>query len=351
MSIAEVPASVDQDVAIVVNKEVDEATAAEIKMAEQMAKTQIAMIPIDKIEVSDVSLRGVKRNSEEFQQLVQSIRKKGVLNSILVRELVRPTGTVYGLIDGLQRFNAATEAGLKMIPARLVSMSDAEMLEAQVITNVVRIETKPAELSKHLLRMMARDPMLTTKSLADKLCRSTTWVEQRLSLNKLLPEIQPLVNDGQMNLMNAYALSKLPPEEQKEHVDAALTEAPTAFVPRMKERLVDLKKAAQTGKDAAPAEFSPQPHIRKVGELKAALENPAAVVNMAKKHNVTTLEAVIAFALAWALCFDPDSKDAAIAENKVREEKRKAKQEQLKAEREAKKKERAAEIAADITSL
>ena len=334
---------------VVVRKDVDAAEAAEIAAAaEKVSRT--ARIPITMIEVSDVALRGVRRNTEEFQQLVQSIRRRGVYNSILVRELKGANGqTVYGLIDGLQRYTASCDAGCPDIPANIVSMSDAEMLEAQIVTNTVRIETKPAELSKHLVRMLSRDPMLTTKSLAEKLCKSTTWVDQRLSLTKLLPDIQKLVNDAQLNLMNAYALSKLPEEEQAAHVDAAMTEQPNTFVPRMKARLAELKKANQKGEDAAPAVFQPQPHLRKVGELKSALENPTVVIALAEKASVTTLEEAVKFALAWALCYDPDSQEAQIVANRVREEKRKQKAEQLKAEKEARKAERAAEAAVDIT--
>jgi ParB/RepB/Spo0J family partition protein len=335
---------------VIVRTDVDEAEKAEIAAATAVASTT-KRIPLNLIEVSDVSLRGVHRNTEAFQQLVQSIRSRGVYNSILVRELQRPTGIVYGLIDGLQRYTGSLEAGCADIPANIVAMSDAEMLEAQIITNTVHIETRPADLSKHLLRMLARDPLLTTKSLAEKLCKSETWVNQRLSLSKLLPNIQLLVNDGQINLVNAYILSKIPQDEQATHVDAAMLESPLAFVPRMKERIAELKKASQTGTDAGPAGFVPQPHLRKLGELKAALSDPSAVLSQATAAGIDNVKSAIEFALAWALSYDPQSKQAAIVANQIREEKRAAKAELLKKEKEARKQDRAATEAADLTKL
>jgi ParB/RepB/Spo0J family partition protein len=98
-------------------------------MATAEPKTRLKEIKLTDIHENPVALRSVNRQLESFQGLVDSIREKGVLNAILVRELKNEeTGeTYYGLIDGLQRFSASQDAGRETIPAKVVSMSDAEV--------------------------------------------------------------------------------------------------------------------------------------------------------------------------------------------------------------------------------
>lgn len=343
--------------ASIVTHDVDASEASEIAAAEGKASKEVAMISLGMIVKSEVSLRDTQRNKEEYQFLCSSIRKLGVLNSILVREL--PDGR-YGLIDGLQRFSASIDVGKATIPARIVNMSDAEILEAQLITNVVRVVTKPAEQSKHLLRILARNPMMTKDELAERVSQSNTWVEQRLALNKLLPAIQELVDNKKINLSNAFALSMIPEEEQAEHVDSAISERPATFITRMKQRRKEIRDAKNSGKDAGPAEFKPQPHVRKTGELKEVFEyvigdkegTPPFVPILKKDAGIEytgeVKEAIKAF-LAWILNYDSESQQKQIEQNELRKQKSAQKREELKAEKEAKKREQDAVDAADIT--
>lgn len=330
--------------------------AAEIQQAASKAGG-VEMVPLSLIQKSDVALRGVNRSSEPFQLLVESIRKRGVLNSILVRAFEDNGVTKYGLIDGLQRFTASGDAGLTEIPARVVEMNDAELLEAQIITNMNRVQTKPAELAKHLLRIMARNPFMTKSELAEKTCQSLSWIEQRLSLTKLKPEIQELVNTSKINLSNAYILSKLPEEEQGEHVDAAMSDSPTTFIPQMKARIKEIRDAKNTGKDAGKAEFKPVQHLQKVGTIKgefsalAGGKGESRVKALLKEHKVTDAVKAAEMALSWALNFDPASQKEQLRKHEVKAKKRAEQVEKNKAEREEKKAADAAKKAADITTL
>lgn len=98
-------------------------------------------IPLSLIRENPVALRNVNRKGEGYLGLVDSVRKDGVLNAIVVREIKDPTNgnVVYGLVDGLHRFSAASDAGLTEIPAQVKDMDDAAVLEAQLIANVHKI--------------------------------------------------------------------------------------------------------------------------------------------------------------------------------------------------------------------
>lgn len=310
-------------------------------------------IPVSRIRKSDVALRGVQRQSEKYQLLLDSVKKRGVLNSILVREQKDPeTGTVfYGLVDGLQRFTAATDAGLEKIPANIVDMDDAEVLETQLITNLNRIETKPADVSKHLLRILSRNPFMTKSNLAERVSQSLTWVEQRLGLSDLKEDIKVLVNEGKIHLTNAYALSKIDEEEQGQHVEAAMTESPKTFVPRMKQRAKEIKDAHKSGKDAGQAAFSPVQFMQKVGDVKKEVESGYPMgLALCKKHGLdeTALEGW-KLALLWSLHFDEDSKEEQKREHDRKKAERDAEKARVKEQREKEKQQRAAQEAASIT--
>lgn len=332
--------------------QVDEATKAEQQQFTAAASTT-GVIPLGLIRKSDVALRDVQRQSENYMLLLASVKRLGVLNSITVREQVDPITKqkYYGLIDGLQRFTAATDAGLKEIPCNIVKMDDAEVLEAQLIGNLQRIQTKPAEVSKHLVRILSRNPLMTKQQLCERVCQSATWVDQRLSLINLEDGIKELVNNGQINLVNAYALSQHDPEEQKLHVEAAMTEPSKTFVPRMKQRKKEIKEARKKGADATVAEFTPVQHMQKTQDVKAELANGCPIgETLLNRAGLTTPEAKKAWdlAIAWVLHFDEESQAEQRREYDRKKAERDAEKERVKQERERQKQEKAAQASESL---
>jgi ParB/RepB/Spo0J family partition protein len=276
------------------------------------------------------------------------------LNSVTVREITDPqTGAIsYGLVDGLQRLTASKDAGKTHIPARILRCDEADILEAQIIANIHKIETKPAEYTKQLIRILAANPLMTVRDLAAKLSQSEAWVSQRLSINKLDEEIQQLVDADRIGLSNAYALAKLPPDEQKDFVDRAMTDTPSQFIPLIHARVKELRDASREGKDPKKSEFVATPHIRKMSEIKSEWENPG---RMAQAVIATTgaADALSGFtaALAWVLNMDPDTVRARQAKDAERRAMKEAEAEKRKEERERRKQEEAARKAADLESL
>lgn len=270
MSVAEVEVGAE-----IKGRATSPAEEAEINAARAVA-SQAKNIPTGLIEVSEIKLRGVDTDGEEFLNLAQSIRTKGVLNSILVRAEPLGDGLMkYHLIDGLQRFTAAKALGLAYIPANVVSADDDEALIMQIVTNTCRVQTKPAEYAQHLYRILSRSPLETKDSLAKKLSVARSWIDSHLQLTKLTPAAAELVDQGKIKLNNAFVLAKLPAEEQPAWIDAAQNEPTETFGPRAKARAKELKDAASKGKDAEQAEWQPTPHLRRVGDLKEEL---AAIV-------------------------------------------------------------------------
>jgi ParB/RepB/Spo0J family partition protein len=291
-----------------------------------MSQSDLRNISITEIRENPVALRGVDRESEQYVALRDSIRRQGILNPINVREKTDPTGGApyYEICDGLHRYSSAKDNGLETLPVNVVSFTDAEVLEAQVTANLCRVDTKPVEYTKQLQRMFNMNPTMTLADMAERISQSPAWINQRLGLLKLAESIQTLVDDGKINLSNAYALGKLPKEEQVNFVDSAITLAPSEFVATVNKRAKELRDAARQGKEAAPVSFSPVPHLRKLGDLKTEFENPTSGPAIVAKTGAKTAAEGFAAAVAWVLSLDPDSAAAQEAKYNDRVAKQKA---------------------------
>ncbi|MEO8216051.1 MAG: ParB/RepB/Spo0J family partition protein, partial [Acidobacteriota bacterium] len=90
------------------------------------------MIPLSMIEPNPEQPR---TNMGNLEELAASIRDKGVLEPILVRQIAPQQ---YQIISGERRYRAATAAGLDEIPAIEMEVDDQEMLEIALVENVQR---------------------------------------------------------------------------------------------------------------------------------------------------------------------------------------------------------------------
>lgn len=158
-------------------------------------------------------LRPVRTDSVEFYELMDSIRKYGVLNSILVKPHHTTEGK-YQIIDGSWRFAAATRVGQKYLPCIVTEqMGEEEYLSLQIQANAITFQTRPVEYARQMERMIelreSEGNPLTRTELAGVVGKSAGWVTARLKLLKLSEAAQGLVNDGKLSLTKAVALARI----------------------------------------------------------------------------------------------------------------------------------------------
>jgi len=308
-------------------------------------------IALSSIRENPVALRAVNRESEEYRGLVDSIKQKGFLGAITVRKKVDPETKVefYELVDGLHRFCAAADAGLKNINVDVVNLTDDAVLEAQLMANIHKIETRPIEYSKQLLKILSRNPLMTEAELATRLGKSPQWVSERLNLTRITnTTISGLINEGKIKLANAYALAKLPADEMAGFVDEAMTKQPDEFVPRVQARVKEIREAKRKGEDAAPAEFVAVAHCQKTKDIKTEMEAGAIRATL-RGLAPNTFDAGFEMALKWIMHLDPKSIETQKVEDEARRKEKseaKKKRETEKAVQRAQKAKEAAEKAA-----
>jgi ParB family chromosome partitioning protein len=91
--------------------------------------TEYRNVPLSLLNESKTNPR---RTFEEtaLKELAESIRSQGVLSPLLVRPL---TENGFEIIAGARRYRAAQMAEQSDVPVRIVHLSDAEALEAQLV--------------------------------------------------------------------------------------------------------------------------------------------------------------------------------------------------------------------------
>jgi len=301
---------------------------------------ELRSLPVSEIRENPVALRTVNRQGEDYLGLVNSIMSKGFLGAITVRprEDSESGESYFELVDGLHRFSASKDAGLTEINVDIVSLSDDQVMEAQIMANIHKVETRPVEYSKQLLRILARNPLMSEAELATQLGKSSSWIGQRLGLNKIDNEnIQQLVNEGKIKLANAYAMAKLPPEEMADFVDRAMTQPPDEFVPVVNDRVKEIRDSKRKGKDAKPQVFQPVAFMQKMKDIKVEMESPDIGGTLC--NGLRTPLDGFTMAVRWMLHLDPQSIAIQKAKDDERKDARAAATKKRKDEREAKKKE------------
>lgn len=321
-----------------------------------MSTPQLLNIPVSQIEDNPVALRAVARKSKEYQQLVDSVKRDGILCSITVVPALDATGKtvktnaagapMYRIVDGLHRTSAARDVGLATVPAQVLNKTEAEIHIAQLVANSHTIETKHHEYAKHLARILSADYTMTAAQLCAKLSMSPTWLSERLNLVKLSDAIGKLVDEGKIPVTNAVELSKLPEDEQEAFLSDAMNETVSVFAPKVKQRIKQLREDARKGRDPnAPTGFIPVPHMRKFQQIKEAFENPNEVLELIDRKGISTVPEAIKFVLSWACHMDEASIEAAKAAADARKAAEDVKKAERKAERAAKEAAEAAEAA------
>jgi ParB family transcriptional regulator, chromosome partitioning protein len=138
----------------------------------------------------------------ELEDLANSIREKGVIQPILVRNL-RPDA--YEIIAGERRWRAAQRANQHDVPIIVIEAGDKEALEIAIIENVQRTDLNALE-EAHGYQQLAADFGYSHPDLAKVIGKSRSHVANTLRLLKLPDGVQKMLIDGQISAGHARAL-------------------------------------------------------------------------------------------------------------------------------------------------
>lgn len=192
-------------------------------------QNQFQLVDLKHISISPTN--HMFRDSEEMQngsiqELVDSVKSKGIIQPILLRPLPANGANKYELVAGERRYRAATAVGLQVIPALIKELTDEEALDLQLTENLQRKDVHPIKEARAFKYLQEKDPKKNTpEELAVRFGKSVTYVLQRLKLNDLIPEIVKDYESGMMTLSHALIICRLTPEDQKKVREECLTES------------------------------------------------------------------------------------------------------------------------------
>ena len=195
-------------------------------------------------------------DNKDMWDLVESVKRHGVLEPVMV--INRPAGG-YEMVSGHRRLRACQLAGIQTIPTIVRNLDRDEATIAMVDANLKREEISPMEKARAyqmkteaMKRKVGRrskaeaaageKPLSADEELAKQVGESVATVQRYKTLNKLVPEMQELVDSKQVPVNTGADIAQLKPEEQKELADAIQKEAkvPTgAQVKEMKKQSAD----------------------------------------------------------------------------------------------------------------
>ena len=157
-----------------------------------------------------------------LKELAESIRTQGVLSPLLVRPL---TENGFEIIAGARRYRAAQMAEVPTVPVRIVHLTDAAALEAQLVENLVRSEIHPMEEAQGFRALLdLEEPKYSIEQIAAKVGKSPVFVASRLKLSDLVPAAVDAFYADEIGVGHALLLAKLPADQQEAALSACFKE-------------------------------------------------------------------------------------------------------------------------------
>ena len=175
------------------------------------------------------------RDDEDMQQLVESIKERGVITPATVRQ--KEDGR-YELVSGHRRKRACELAGFETLRSEIVDLNRDEATILMVESNFQRSEILPSEKAfayKMRLEALSRqgkrtdltsnplgrksDGKETAQIIGEQSGDSQTQVRRYIRLTNLVPELLEFVDEGRIKMRPAVELSYLDEDCQRDVVD------------------------------------------------------------------------------------------------------------------------------------
>ena len=202
------------------------------------------------------------RDNKDMWDLVDSIKKFGVLEPVMV---IPHKDGGYEMVSGHRRMRACQLAGIEDIPVIVRNLDRDEAIISMVDSNLKREEISPMEkarayqmktdamkrkMGRRTKEEIAQDEAMGIKrmnadeELAQQVGESPATIQRYKTLNKLVQELQDMVDEGKIPVNTGADIAQMKPAEQKVLADAIQKEAKVPSGTKAKE----LKAESKAGK-------------------------------------------------------------------------------------------------------
>lgn len=161
------------------------------------------MVPVENLVPNPDQPRR-RFSPEALEELAASIREKGVIQPLIVRDNPRQAGT-YEIVAGERRWRASQLAQQHEVPVIVRDLDDTEVLEVAIIENIQRADLNPIEEAQGYRQLMDRFGH-TQERLAEALSKSRSHIANLMRLLQLPEEVQEYLREGRLSAGHARAL-------------------------------------------------------------------------------------------------------------------------------------------------
>lgn len=156
-----------------------------------------------------------------LQELADDIKVHGVLQDVLARPSPKKKGR-FELVFGERRVRASRLAGLQMIPAKVRNLTDAEVIEIQIVENAKRSDIHPLE-EADAYEALHKKHGYSIEEIAAKVAKSTATIYARLKFCTLTEGARKAFLEGKLDAAKALLLARIPHEDLQKKALAEIT--------------------------------------------------------------------------------------------------------------------------------
>ncbi len=146
---------------------------------------------------------------KDISEIISSIKEKGVIQPLLVRE---KEGNNYELIAGERRLRAAKALNIRQVPVLIKDVDDANALELSLIENIQREELNPIE-EAHAYKRLCDEFNFTQEKIGQTIGKDRTTVANIMRLLMLPKAIQDYVSANTISMGHARSVLSLDGEK------------------------------------------------------------------------------------------------------------------------------------------
>ncbi len=238
---------------------------------------QLFYCPVDRLIPNPYQPRQLV-DDEQMDELVRSIREKGVLQPILATRTQVPEE--YQILAGERRWRASKIAGLTEVPILVREASSTDVLELALIENIQRQDLNCIEEALAYQRLQ-EEFHLTQEEISQRVGKNRSTVANLLRLLHLPPDIQEDLLNQRLTMGHARALLAVAgADEQRKLRDLILDRHLSV---RQTEALV-------AKKDASSPQTKPEPDPRWISlqeTLQSHLGSPVALRRRGQRGTLT----------------------------------------------------------------
>ena len=168
----------------------------------ESSQNDIKHIPLDNLRTG-IGQPRKSFDDASLNELAESIRTKGVLQPLLIRDI---NGTnAYEIVAGERRYRAAKIAELSSLPCILMQIDDVEAYEIALIENIQREDLDPLEEAFGYKNIM-ENFHYTQEQMAQMVGKSRSRIANALRLLNLPDDIQYHISNGEISAGHAKVL-------------------------------------------------------------------------------------------------------------------------------------------------